>query len=104
MSMKPIDVENTILLALRRSGEALTVPEIHRRVTTATGQGPTWREVASTCIRLERIALAAITAEREVDGVTQPAYQLTRYGLAASVPLSIRQHQDQRQPREVDHA
>ena len=103
MSMKPIDVENEILLALRRSDEALTVPEIHRRATTATGQGPTWREVMSTCIRLERMALLAITSEQEVGGVTQPAYQLTKYGRAAAHSLRIQQHQVQRQQQEVDH-
>lgn len=102
--MKPIDVENEILLALRRADEALTAPAILKRVTTAAGQGPSWREVMSTCIRLERMALVVIAGEQEVGGVHQPTYQLTKYGRAAAHSLRIQQHQVQRQQQEVDHA
>ena len=84
--MKPIDVENAILVALRRAVQdgyprAMTIPALVKRLSTAKGEGPGWRQVANAVQRLERQGLIYIAAEEEVGEVMQPAYQLTGGGV-----------------------
>ncbi|MBW5800084.1 hypothetical protein [Halomonas elongata] len=77
--MKPIDIEHEVLLALRNApGQA--VHAIRRRITTAQGEGPGWRQVANTVNRLERRGWVRIVAEQEINQVWQPAYGLTDAG------------------------
>ncbi|MCE8042460.1 hypothetical protein HOP60_09870 [Halomonas daqingensis] len=93
--MKPIDIENAILVALRRAqqggdSQPLTIPALVKRLSTAKGEGPSWRQVANAVNRLERQGLIYIKAEEEVGEVMQPAYQLTPAGepLAAQANLA----------------
>ncbi|SHK53009.1 hypothetical protein [Halomonas caseinilytica] len=77
--MKPIDIEHQVLLALRStSGQAIHA--IRRRITTAQGEGPGWRQVANTVNRLERRGWVLIVAEQEINEVWHPAYGLTDAG------------------------
>lgn len=87
--MKPIDLENAILVALRRARkdgdpQPLTIPALVKRLSTAKCEGPGWRQVANAVQRLERQGLIHIAAEVETGEVMQPAYQLT----AAGEPLA----------------
>lgn len=95
MSNKPIDIENAILVALRRAvhegyPRAMTIPALGKRLSTAKGEGPGWRQVANAVQRLERQGLIYIAAEEHVGEVMQPAYQLTAAGepLAAQANLA----------------
>ncbi|MDR5858194.1 hypothetical protein FZZ93_01180 [Halomonas eurihalina] len=77
--MKPIDIEHEVLLALRSTpGQAIHA--IRRRITTAHGEGPGWRQVANTVNRLERRGWVRIVAEQEINEVWHPAYGLTDAG------------------------
>ncbi|NIC05240.1 phage portal protein [Billgrantia bachuensis] len=92
--MKPIDIENAILVALRRSTlcgdpQPLTIPALVKRLTTAKGEGPGWRQVANAVLRLERQGLIYIAAEEEVGEVMQPAYQLTGGGVHEASKASL---------------
>ena len=87
--INPPDTEKIILLALIRWPWPLSVPEILKRITTASAQGPSWREVTSTCIRMDRKGLIFIAGEQEVGGVYQPAYKRTKEGLVAAHALRL---------------
>ena len=77
--MKPIDIENEVLLTLRATpGQAIHA--IRRRITTAKGEGPGWRQVANSVTRLERRGWVRIIAEQEINGAWHPAYGLTDTG------------------------
>ncbi|MDT8895460.1 hypothetical protein RSO41_12415 [Halomonas sp. I1] len=77
--MKPIDIEHEVLLALRSTpGQAIHA--IRRRITTAQGEGPGWRQVANSVNRLEHRGWVRIVAEQEINEVWHPAYGLTDAG------------------------
>ncbi len=92
--MKPIDVENEILLAIRRAGngKTLTIAHIHRRLCTASGEGVSWRMVANACTRLERMGLTSIEGEEKVGDTWHPAYALTEAGKHAAHTARIQRH------------
>ncbi|MDL4861425.1 hypothetical protein NPJ88_003680 [Halomonas elongata] len=77
--MKPIDIEHQVLLALRATAGQV-IHAIQRRITTAHGEGPGWRQVANTVNRLERRGWVRVIAEQEINQVWHPAYGLTDAG------------------------
>lgn len=78
--MKPIDIEHEILLALR-SSPIMCIHSIHRRISTAHGEGPGWREVANVVMRLERRRWVYVAGtEQEIHGEWHTAYSLTEVG------------------------
>ncbi|RTR01961.1 hypothetical protein [Halomonas nitroreducens] len=96
--MKPVDLENEVLLALRRAaGDTLTIAHLHRRLSSAAGEGPIWRQVASTCTRLERLGFIYIAAEEKVGDAWHPAYALTEAGRAAAHAARIQRHNASRE-------
>ena len=95
--MKPTDIENAILVALRRAvqdgdPQPLTIPALVKRLSTVRQEGPGWRQVATAVLRLERQGLICIAGEEEVGEVMQPTYQLTAAGepLAAQANMAAR--------------
>lgn len=78
--MKPIDIENRVLLVLQRAGR-LTIAKLHRRLTPATGQGPIWRQVANAVYRLERQGLVHIVGDELVGDVSLPLFGLSPAGV-----------------------
>lgn len=93
--MKPVDIKDAILVALRRARkngdpQPLTIPALVKRLSTARQEGPAWRQVANAVQRLERQGLIYIAGEEEVGEVMQPAYQITAAGepLAAQADLA----------------
>ena len=81
--MKPIDVENLVLLALRRCGgksgsDGATITRLHHVLSpAASGAGPSWREVATATLRLERAGLVAIVGDESIGQNCHPIYALT---------------------------
>ncbi|MFW6344735.1 MAG: hypothetical protein ACOC0M_00165 [Halomonas sp.] len=88
--MKPIDVENRVLLVLLRAGGgALRMKSIHERVTTVDAnedmQPLEWRTVAKATHRLMTAGLVEIVDdERSSNGDMHPLYALTSTGESAA--------------------
>lgn len=97
--MKPIDIENAILVALRRAckggdPQPLTIPALVKRIFNPKIEDwqPSWRQVANAVQRLERQGLIYIAAEETVGDVMQPAYQLTGGGESVAAQASLTAH------------
>ncbi len=96
--MSPLELENAVLIALRRCGGRLgsdgtTVGRLHKALATATGEGPSWREVANCLGRLERMGLARIAGDETVGENCHPIYALTiPAGVQAAHSARIQQH------------
>ncbi len=88
--MKPIDIENRVLVVLLRTGGgALRMKTIHQRVTTVDANEDQvaleWRTVAKATHRLMTAGLVAIVGdERDAQGDMHPLYGLTSAGEMAA--------------------
>lgn len=105
--MKPIDLENEILLALKRAGgKGLTVASVHKRVSPAGSEGPSWREVASSVTRLSRMGWVYVSGEAQHGEDMHPMFALTSAGEHAACAARIQQHNAARAgtTRETDNA
>lgn len=93
--MKPIDVENEVLLALRRCGgksgsDGATITRLHHVLSpAASGAGPSWREVATATLRLERAGLVAIVGDETIGQNCHPIYALTGAGVQAAATAAL---------------
>jgi hypothetical protein len=99
--MKPIDLENHILLALRRaSHDGITVNALYRALVPAGSRSPTWRDVANGLYRLERQGLVHIVGDELSAGTEcQPLFWLSHAGLRLAHNL-INQQQAAAAPQE----
>lgn len=88
--MKPIDIENHILVTLMRLAPA-TIPMIKRRLTTPGAHQVTFRCVASATLRLERQGLIYQSGDVTVGIDTQPQYTLTQAGMASARTIQRQQ-------------
>jgi len=88
--MKPIDIENLILLKLSRS-TPMTIAKLRRQLTPTQGQGPIWRQVANAVYRLERQGLVHIVGDELAGDVSLPVFGLSQAGkLEAQRVASLR--------------
>ncbi|APC45966.1 hypothetical protein QHH_54 [Halomonas phage QHHSV-1] len=95
--MTPTELENFILIALRNAGgswgsDGMTVGALHKALATATGEGPSWRQVASYLVRLERMGLAYIAGDETIGEDCHPIYALTPAGVQAAHSARIQKH------------
>lgn len=95
--MTPTELENAILIALRSAGgrqgaDGMTVAVLHKSLAPATGEGPSWRSVAVTVCRLERMGLAYIAGDETIGEDCHPIYALTPAGVQAAHSARIQQH------------
>ena len=98
--MKPVDIENEILITLRRCGgkdgsDGATISSLHRTLSPAPGGVPSWREVANAVCRMERMGFLAIVGDEQVGEACQPIYALTRWGIQAAHTARIQKHNAQ---------
>ncbi|MDI5890629.1 hypothetical protein [Halomonas rhizosphaerae] len=106
--MKPIDLENAILIALRRCGgqagsDGATVGRLHRLLAQGYAKTPSWRDVATTVIRLGRMGLVRLVGEETIGEDCHPLYALSPAGVRAAHTARIQQHNAGVLNEEVDH-
>lgn len=93
--MKPIGIENRVLLILLRTGGgALTLRVIHDRVGTVEADDlehvPEWRTVAKAVYRLQSAGLVSIVDdEPDANGDMHPLWGLTRAGESAAHQVRV---------------
>jgi len=94
--MKPIDIENEVLLALRRCGgkngrDGSTVNRLHRMLSpAASGVGPSWRDVTRATLRLQSAGLVEIVGDETIGKDCHPLYALTEpQGVQAAASAAL---------------
>lgn len=93
--MKPIDIENEVLLALRRCGgkngrDGSTVNRLHRMLSpAASGVGPSWRDVTKATLSLQSAGLVEIVGDETIGQNCHPIYALTGAGVQAAATAAL---------------
>ncbi|WFM72935.1 hypothetical protein [Halomonas sp. CKK8] len=106
--MKPIDLENAILIALRRcegrqGNGGATVGRLHRLLAEGYAKAPIWREVANAVCRLERMGLVRLVGDETIGEDCHPTYALSPAGIRAAHTARIQQHNAGVLNEEIDH-
>ena len=94
--MKPIDLENAILIALRRCGahtdaSGMTVHRINALLRAIYRTPPSWRDVAIAVLRLERRGLVRLVDYETHGEDCHPLYALSPAGTGAARTVRIQQ-------------
>ena len=106
--MKPVDLQNAILIALHRcggisGGHGATVRRLHTLLAQGYAKAPIWREVAREVCLLERLGLVTIAGDELVGQDCHPRYALTPAGMRAAGSARSQQVAAGVLFQEVDH-